>query len=193
MLALGGSGCLVVGAGVAGGAVAGYYYCRGRVCQNYDVAFGETWAGVHTALAELGMPIVSEEHDPTGGTVETRSANGDRVNIAMEIQPGRPVEHPVTRVSVRVGTFGDQPLSDRILNQVDLHLLPPQRAAARPQTPPAPPWPPGETAPPPLAGAAPTTPPPAAPARPAAPPPPVSLPRETPPPPELPPEPARRP
>jgi hypothetical protein len=191
-LALAGGGCLAVGAGLAGGAVAGYYYCKGRVSQNYDTCFADTWAGVHASLAELGLPIVAEEHDTTGGSVETRSADGDRVHIALEIQPGRPTERQATLVSVRVGTFGDQPLSDRILNQVDRHLMTPPRTVALPQTPP----PslaglPGETAPPPLAGAPPTTPPPSAtpspsPARPTAPPPPVALPPETPPPPELP-------
>jgi hypothetical protein len=180
VLALGSSGCLVVGAGVAGGAVAGYYYFKGSVCQNYDAAFAETWAAVRTALDELGLPIVSEEHDPAGGSFETRTSDGDRVRIFVTILGNPAAERSLTRVSVRVGTFGDQPLSDRILTQVDRHLAPAPRAVAVvPQTPPPPTSVLNQTSAPPLAE-------PQSPAR-LAPSPSAPLPPQTAPPPQRPP------
>jgi hypothetical protein len=61
----------------------------------------------------------------------------------------------MTRVGVRVATFGDEPFSQRLLEQVGLHLVPaapmgpPVPAVPPPLTPAAARTPP-ETAPPPL-------------------------------------------
>ena len=42
----------------------------------------------------------------------------------FEAVPGKiPAEPTITRVSVRVATFGDKPVSNRILDQVDAHLV----------------------------------------------------------------------
>jgi hypothetical protein len=136
LLALANSGCLLVAAGAAGGAAAGYAYYQGRVGGTYNANFGDTWAATHQALAELGMPIVKEDRKASQGFVETRASDGDRVRIYVEAEPSRiPAEGQITHVSVRVATFGDHPLSNRILDQVNLHLAP---ASATP-TAPAPP------------------------------------------------------
>jgi len=124
--------------------------------KNYDAAFADTWAAVHTALGELQMQVASEERDPAGGSIEGRDRDGERVRLFVEVQ--QVAARPVTRLTVRVGTFGEEARSNRILNQVDLHLAPARLAAAPPtplpQTPP-PTWAANQTAPPPLA--APTT------------------------------------
>ena len=54
--------------------------------------------------------------------MECTAANGDRVRIYLDIIDG-PAEGPVTRICVRVATFGDYALSERILNQVGAHLV----------------------------------------------------------------------
>jgi hypothetical protein len=119
------SGCLLATAGVAGGAVAGYAYVKGKLCDTYNANYDDTLAAVHTALAELGMPIVKEERDGAEGYIECRTANGERVRIYLQAQTGSiPAGGQVCRVCVRVATFGDRPVSDRILDQVGMHLAP---------------------------------------------------------------------
>jgi hypothetical protein len=170
--ALANSGCLLIAAGAAGGTAA-YYYVKGKVCQTFHASLGDAFAATRTALIELGMPVAKEEHDALSAFVESRTADGERVRIYLELEPSRiPAEGAQTRVCVRVATFGDQWVSARILDQVSLHLapagmLPPQAA-------------PG-AAPGLLLGPAPISPPPP-PIQPAAAPP------ETPPPPALPPD-----
>jgi hypothetical protein len=133
VVALANSGCLLATAGVAGGAVVGYAYCKGRVCETYNANCDDTWAATHTALVELGMPIVKEERKKSEGFIESRTADGDRVRIYMENETSRiPAEGQICRVSVRVAAFGDRPVSDRILDQVGAHLAP----AALPGVPP---------------------------------------------------------
>ncbi len=77
-------------------------------------------------------------------------AGEEAVVLSLTVQDNPvPAEGPVTEVGVRVATFGDQGLSERLLDQIGSHLVavPQAPAAAPPQLPPAAP----ETAPPPLA------------------------------------------
>lgn len=152
--ALTSSGCVAVAAGAAvgGGAAAGYYYFRGRVVQEYAANVDDVLAATRTALQELRMPVLKEEHSGGRADVESRTAEGNGVHIDLQLQDSPiPAEGTVTRVGVRVATFGDQPVSERILDQIGAHLAPANRAAAAPP----------QTAPPPLLPAEPV---PAAPA-----------------------------
>ena len=119
------SGCLVATAGVAGGAVAGYAFYKGKVSETYNANCEDTWAATRTALGELGMPIVREERKGCDGFLESRTADGDRVRIYVEGETSRfPAEGKISRVSVRVAVFGDGPVSNRVLDQVGVHLAP---------------------------------------------------------------------
>jgi hypothetical protein len=161
------AGCLVVAAGAAVGgaaAAAGYAYYNGCLYRDYPASLGDSLAAVRTSLVELQFPIVKEETDTGSALVMTRTADGSKVRIHLDVVPSRiPVEPSATRVSVRVGAFGDEPVSVRLLDQVSAHLVPaggaPPRLAPQPAAPPPALGPiqttggtrPGETAPPPLA------------------------------------------
>jgi hypothetical protein len=165
LVCLANSGCLLATAGVAGGAVAGYAYYKGKVCDTYNANWDDTWAATRTALGELGMPIVKEERKGSEGFLESRTADGQRVRIYVEDEMSRfPAEGKISRVSVRVAIFGDGPVSNRVLDQVGAHLAPAPLLAA--------PAPPAATGVMPTGASLP-----------------ASVPRETPPPPLLPPEP----
>jgi hypothetical protein len=124
-LALSQAGCLLIAAGAAGGAAIGYAYCKGKVCQAYNANFADSLAAVHSALAELGLPLASEQIQGITGQIQSAAANGDKIAIELDLlNSSVPAEGQVTRICVRVGVFGDYTLSERILNQVDAHLVP---------------------------------------------------------------------
>jgi len=174
------AGCLAVAAGAAGGAAVGYVYCQGKVCQTYAASLQDTEAATRSALADLGMPVEEEEFDATGGFFRSKTSDGDAVRIHLDVQESKfPADGPLTRVCVRVATFGDHPVSARMLDQIGVHLTP--GALPPPGT-----WS-GVGPPPPVAGA--VARPNAEPPRIAPPPPPAgALPPTTAPPPLLPPE-----
>jgi hypothetical protein len=117
------SGCLLVAAGAAAGGAAGYAYYKGKTCNSFAAGFEDTWAAAHTALNDLGMPILKDERNQGSGTIKTQTADGDRVKIHLELIPSKiPAEGMLTRVCVRVGTFGDHPVSERVLYQIGGHL-----------------------------------------------------------------------
>jgi hypothetical protein len=159
-LALANSGCLMVAAGVAAGGAAagGYAYYKGKVSREYVANLDDAWNACHLALADLGMPVVTEDRSGSSATMDSRTADGAAVHISFELENSRiPAEGNVTLVGVRVGTFsfGDQVVSERILDQIGRHLVPGYRTSAAV---------PPQTAPPPLAATPPqSVPPPLAP------------------------------
>lgn len=148
-LALVNSGCAVVavGACAAAGGAAGYAYYKGSVNHDYAARPEDVRMATRTALAELDMKITNESGE-TSGAIETQTAAGDKVNIVLDTQGlGLPGDGTVTRLGVRVGAFGSLELSNRIHDQIGMHLVPVSRSAAPPLA-----QPPVETGPPPLAG-----------------------------------------
>lgn len=139
LIALGNSGCMLVAAGVAGGA--GYAYYKGNVTQTFDAIPMTVWRATVDALSDLGMEVTSHVHElssfrdpdqgnvvagqpaPSEGTIKSVTATGKKVSIRIKaIEPEIPVDSRRTKVSVRVATFGDEEVSQRILNQIAVRL-----------------------------------------------------------------------
>lgn len=155
LVALLNSGCLAAAAvGAAGGGAAAFYaYQRGRLYRDYPASLTDAIAAVRTSLAELQFPPGSEKLKDGTACIETKTVDGATVHVYLEALTSRvPVEGPVTRITVRVGAFGDDAVSARILDQVSIHLIVPGTVQAATMTPPVvrpqPPQPPESTAPP---------------------------------------------
>ncbi len=137
VMALANSGCLAVAVGTAaaGGAV-GYAYVRGNVSQDYRAGFNETWTATHTALLDLGLPVLAANNGQGEGSLESRTGDNDAIRVSVDTRPVTvPADGPLTRVSVRVGmVLGDRALSERLLAQVETRLAsPPQAVPGPPQ------------------------------------------------------------
>ena len=138
------TGCLAVAlTGLGAGAAATYFYYQGKACQDYTAGFESTWQALNGSLAESGFPIIRQKASKTRGIIETRTGDGAKVEIDVELQPSRiPAERDVTRVCIRVGMFGDEKVSQRILDGIGVRILngPLPGDKVRP-TPPPPPGP----------------------------------------------------
>ncbi len=137
VLILGSSGCLAVGIGTAaaGGAV-GYAYYRGGVQRAYPVTIKAGSQATQDAMAKLGMPLTHATHREKESTLyfHQGQANGTRIRIWLEQESTpNPGDGVLTVITVRVGTFGDQELSERILAEIAKHLsLPVEPGAPAP-------------------------------------------------------------
>jgi hypothetical protein len=141
VLALAQTGCLVVAAGVAGGAAAtGYVYYKGRLCRDYLADLNQTLNAVRATLLEMQFPIIAEESKNGTSYLASRTSDGSTMRIYVEPVPSRiPAEGTLTRVSIRVGAFGDEALSTRFLDQVGAHLTGPMLLRPAPAPPAVPP------------------------------------------------------
>ena len=71
------------------------------------------------------MPILNEERKADAGFMESKTADHETVRIYVDaVSSNVPAEPVLSRVSVRVATFGDKQFSNRLLDQVGLHLVP---------------------------------------------------------------------
>ncbi len=107
------SGCVAaaVGAGVIGvGTVA---YIKGDLeaieTQNIDVVYEAT----RKAMKQLQLQMIKERKDLDSGLVIVRDAEGKEAKITL-----KSTEHGGTKISVRVGLFGDQARSQLIYQRI---------------------------------------------------------------------------
>lgn len=119
------SGCLAVVAGGTAGLVgaAAYEYWKGAVRETIPASSDSVWQAAHAALADLGLPVLYSGNEGTKLILESRSPKDE--DIKVEIEPEKssvPQALPRTQVSIRVGTWGDEYLSRRILEQIYVRL-----------------------------------------------------------------------
>jgi hypothetical protein len=113
LLALG-SGCAAAAiAAGAGAGIAGTMYVRGDLETELDAAPPEVAQAAESALKDLELPILSAQASELDGLVVATTAQGEKIHIDLES-----LADERTRVSIRVGTFGDRDVSDLILARI---------------------------------------------------------------------------
>lgn len=118
-------GCFWAAVGATAAGFAGYAYWQGKVCHAYVADISDSMKATKAALAELGMTVSKEEPGEGTAMIKTRAADGTHVTIKFRRETSRiPSEGSITEICVRVGAFGDHPLSGRILYQISSHLVP---------------------------------------------------------------------
>jgi hypothetical protein len=122
-IALANCGCLLVAAGSAAGAAAGIAYVNGKVSATYFAYPNDVWMATRQGLTDLGMPLMKESFDGFKGSLESKTAEGDKVYINLECLPSPGlVEGAFTRLSIRIASFGDRDHSERIFQQIGSHV-----------------------------------------------------------------------
>ncbi len=149
-LAVSSAGCLVVAAGAgAAGTVA---YVRGALETEEPYRLEAVYAATREAAQQLKLSVLEgkTEKDALSATIVARDAADKRVTIHLKAQTEQ-----TTKLSIRIGTFGDQTKAHMIYNRIRENLR-----AATPGTPPPATNPPPAPAPatPPSPGAVPAVP-----------------------------------
>ncbi len=139
LVALTNAGCvpLLVGGAAAAG-VAGYSYYAGKLQGDFPASVAQTEVAARTAVQDLGCTVFRAD----SGVIEGRTPEGDRLTVYVDPSPDELVSRngmplTLTRVTVRIGMFGDDVFSEKILDRVNFRLgnVPssPTKAAPLPQ------------------------------------------------------------
>jgi hypothetical protein len=121
--ALANCGCLLVAAGTAAGAVAGAAYVNGNVSATYFAYPNDVWMATRQGFTELGMPLNKESFDGFKGSLESTTSAGDKVSVTLEcMSPPGLVDGAMTKLSIRIASFGDRNASERIFRQIGSHI-----------------------------------------------------------------------
>ncbi len=115
LLAAASSGCLALAA--AGAAGTGVAYARGDLAATVAASPEQTMQAARSALNDLGIPITSYQASDLDGEILARTARDDRVKITAKVQGPN-----ATKLSIRIGTFGDRQRSLAIYDAMKPYL-----------------------------------------------------------------------
>lgn len=111
------SGCAVVLAGGAGaGTVA---YIKGELQGTLDASLSRSLQATNRSLQSLRYVKVSQEADSTQADITARTAEDAKLSIKLS----RLTDH-ATKISIRVGLFGDRTVSQNLLDEIRRKLKP---------------------------------------------------------------------
>jgi hypothetical protein len=103
-------GCVVAAVGAGAGTVA---YLRGdlEVVESKDI--NAVYAATKKALDELGYKVTKDAKDALEAEIVARDAGDDKITIVL-----KKTAADATKVSIRVGTFGDETKSQLIYGKI---------------------------------------------------------------------------
>ena len=109
------TGCLAVAAGAAGaGTVA---YVRGELAATIDQNFEKSVRAAGRAIEDLKFARISDKQDALVAVLVARTAEDKKIEIRVSS-----VSAAQAKVQIRVGVFGDEALSQRILEKIRANL-----------------------------------------------------------------------
>lgn len=109
------SGCVaVVAGGVGAGTVA---YVRGDLQTKIEAPHSAVYQASQSAVESLGFALVEQKEDAVSGEIIARTSQDRRVRIQTQEETSE-----TTGLSIRIGTFGDEELSRRILREIEGNL-----------------------------------------------------------------------
>ncbi|MCI0364968.1 MAG: DUF3568 domain-containing protein [Phycisphaerales bacterium] len=109
------TGCLAVAA--AGGAAGGVMYAKGDLETNLDASVDQVAQAAKAAVEELGLTVLSSHASSLDGEIIARTAQDKKVTIKV-----RKVTDTTSHISIRVSVFGDQAMSQTILDKIKARL-----------------------------------------------------------------------
>jgi hypothetical protein len=111
----------------------GTTFSTGRAMQEFLAPPGMLKPLVLEAMDDLQMTVIQRGGEGTVSRIEGKTA--DNRNVAVTIRPNQ----VKTRVSCRIGWFGDEPLSTALLQRIGVRLgtMPPAPIPAQPPSTPA--------------------------------------------------------
>ena len=122
------SGCLLVAA--AAGTGAGVAYVTGDTETTLDASPQAVVNATELAFKDLDLSIISKESSGLDGKLIGRTARDVKLTVVVKGESER-----VSKVSIRTGVFGDDPMQSRILEKIRQHLNDaPASARAAPTT-----------------------------------------------------------
>lgn len=104
------NGCVTTAVGGGPNAAAGTYSYLSRTLEViYGIPLADVWPRALAAIESLQLHIDRQRIDGLGGEIQARRPDGTTVHVDL-----KPIGDHSTSVMVRVGTFGDREMSERV-------------------------------------------------------------------------------
>ena len=113
LLQLSGCGVLILG-GAAAGTVG---YVSGDLKATLDGSFQDVVEAADRAISENTISQIAKNEEPHSVAYELRTLQDDKIQLTITRAATK-----LTNVTIRVGVFGDEPLSRHILGEIENRL-----------------------------------------------------------------------
>jgi hypothetical protein len=110
------SGCPAVFVGAAAGGAAGagtIAYVGGELKSSEEVSLNRAWKATQMAMRDLEFSITDKGKDAFDAELRASGAGGKKIRVAL-----KKISDTRTEIRIRVGTFGDESLSLKILERI---------------------------------------------------------------------------
>lgn len=111
------TGCVAALAVGAAAGAGGIIWAKGALQQQFAKSMDDVYAAAKKALQELELPVKVDRKDQMAAKIESEFADGKRVWIKIDY-----LAKATTRISIRVGTLGDEIRSHEILEKIIRNL-----------------------------------------------------------------------
>ncbi len=106
-------GGLAAGAAVGAGAIA---YTKGELRVVEAISLDQAWTAAQKGLQALELTAIDKGKDRLNAKLSARTSEGKEITLNLKNEGAR-----LTEVRIRIGTFGDEQLSRRILEAMRKH------------------------------------------------------------------------
>ncbi|WP_432799687.1 DUF3568 family protein [Poriferisphaera sp. WC338] len=121
LLVMSGCGAVILAGAAAAGTGVGVAYYEGALRGHVNGDPIKVAAAAKEAVEEMKFTLVSDHADAAGGEVVARTAADKKVTISIE-----PEGDNISKVTVRVGFFGDETISRDIFDKIQSRLGSPE-------------------------------------------------------------------
>lgn len=111
-----GTGCVALAAGAAAGAGT-YAYVRGELTEVLGAPMDRAWSAVLGAARELELAVEEESKDAMRAQLDAKRADSTNIRIRLIAE-----SDTATEIKIRIGVFGNEAESRRILDAVKSRL-----------------------------------------------------------------------
>lgn len=110
------SGCVafLIGGGAGAGTVA---YLKGELKSVVEASLEKTYQASREALEDLEFPVTSGQKDAFSAELTARGGNDKKIEINL-----KKISEKITEIKIRIGIFGDESLSQLILERIMKHI-----------------------------------------------------------------------
>ncbi|UCE39462.1 MAG: DUF3568 family protein [Thermoplasmata archaeon] len=108
------SGCVLLVGGAAGaGAVA---YLGGELKSDEEISLDRLWDATQAAIKDMGLTVKTKEKDYLSAKLVAVTADDKNININLKRKSDN-----LTEIAIRIGKFGNESMSQQILNEIKNH------------------------------------------------------------------------
>ncbi len=106
-------GCAVVLLGGAAAGVGTVAFMRGELKSTQTIPFDLAWSATLATAEESGFLVIKEQKDAFSAVLMLRDAKNRKIQINLKKE-----SESLTEIGIRVGVFGDQPISQTLLQKI---------------------------------------------------------------------------